>query len=139
MKRDKPHGTKSSKELGAVAVEFALILPIFLALILGVVEFGRAFSIQVSMAEGAREAARYTAIHYTEAGSLAVATQKAIDAAPIADLQPGEITISTCGPDLDAVVLIKANTTYLTGLPTLLPFLPDVMSISAKGVMRCGG
>ncbi|MCB5292802.1 TadE/TadG family type IV pilus assembly protein [Arthrobacter sp. SO3] len=139
MKRDKPRGTKRSKELGAVAVEFALILPIFLALILGVVEFGRAFSIQVSMAESAREAARYTAIHYTEAGSLAVAKQKAIDAAPIADLQPGEITISTCGPDLDAVVLIKANTAYLTGLPTLLPFLPDVMSISAKGVMRCGG
>lgn len=135
----KSRGTRTSKELGAVAVEFALILPIFLALILGVVEFGRAFSIQVSMAEGAREAARYTAIHYTETGYLAAAKQKAIDAAPIADLQPGEITISTCAPDADAVVLITANTAYLTGLPTLLPFLPDFMSISAKGVMRCGG
>lgn len=134
------HGTKKSKELGAVAVEFALILPIFLALILGVVEFGRAFSIQVSMAEGAREAARYMAIHYKETGALAAAQQKAMNAAnPIADLQAGEITISSCGPDMDAVVLIQANTDYLTGLPTLLPFLPDIMSISAKGVMRCGG
>lgn len=138
--QSKPCGNKKSKELGAVAVEFALILPIFLALVLGVVEFGRAFSIQVSMSEGAREAARYAAIHYAEAGyATAAAKQKAIDAAPIADLQPGEINISACAPNLDAVVTINANTTYLTGLPTLLPFLPDIMSISAKGVMRCGG
>lgn len=130
---------RNFREKGAVAVEFALVLPIFLALIFGIVEYGRAFSIQVSMAQGAREAARYTAIHYKDAGFLAAAKQKAIDAAPIADLQPGEITISTCGPNLDAVVLITANTAYLTGLPTLLPFLPDFMSISAKGVMRCGG
>lgn len=135
----KPGGAPKPKELGAVAVEFALILPIFLALILGVVEYGRAFSVQVSMAEGAREAARYMAIHYKEDDALAAAQQKAISAAPIADLQPGEIDISSCGPDLDAVVLIQANTAYLTGLPTLLPFLPDFMSISAKGVMRCGG
>lgn len=132
--------TNRTKELGAVAVEFALILPIFLALILGVVEFGRAFSIQVSMAEGAREAARYTAIHYTEAGSLAAAKQKAVYAAePIIKLKPSEITVSSCAPGGDAVVSITATPGYLTGLPTLLPFLPDIMNISAKGVMRCGG
>jgi len=103
------------------------------------VEFGRAFSIQVSMSQGAREAARYMAIHYTEAGAEGIAQQRAIDAAPIADLQPDEIDIGACGPDLDAVVLITADTTYITGLPTLLPFLPDIMNISARGVMRCGG
>jgi hypothetical protein len=92
------------------------------------------------MAEGAREAARYAAIHYAQDGYVpATAKQKAIDAAPIADLQPGEITISTCAPDSDANVTITANVRYLTGLPTLLPFLPDIMNISAKGVMRCEG
>ena len=137
IKRTRPN---KSKELGAVAVEFALILPIFLALILGVVEFGRAFSIQVSMAEGAREAARYMAIHYTETGSLAAAKQKAVFAAePIIKLTPGEIDVSACAPGGDAVVSITATPGYLTGLPTLLPFLPDIMNISARGVMRCGG
>jgi hypothetical protein len=92
------------------------------------------------MAEGAREAARYTAIHYAKPGYLAAtAQQKAIDAAPIADLQPGEIAITPCGKDRDAVVTINANVSYLTGLPTLVPFLPDIMNISAKGVMRCEG
>jgi len=137
--RSVPRGPKTPKELGAVAVEFALILPIFLVLILGVVEYGRAFSIQVSMAQAAREAARYTAIHYAEDDSESKATQIAIDAAPIADLDAADIDISTCGPGLDADVAIQADVHYLTGLPSLLPFLPDIMNISAKGVMRCGG
>lgn len=136
----RPRGTRKSAELGAAAVEFALILPIFLALVLGIVEFGRAFSIQVSMAEGAREAARYSAIHYADAGyTNVVAQQKAIDAAPIASLKLTDVTISSCAPGTDSIVTISAKTKYLTGLPTLVPFLPDIMSISAKGVMQCGG
>ncbi|MGO4493743.1 TadE/TadG family type IV pilus assembly protein [Arthrobacter sp. 2YAF22_2] len=136
----KPCDKRKSKELGAVAVEFALILPIFLALILGIVEYGRAFGIQVSMAEGAREAARYSAIHYADAGyTNAVAQQKAIDAAPIASLKLADVTINSCAPGSDSVVTISAKVKYLTGLPTLVPFLPDIMNISAKGVMQCGG
>ena len=90
MRKSKPAPTvRKFREKGAVAVEFALILPIFLALTFGIVEYSRAFSIQVSMAEGAREAARYTAIHYKDAGVLAAAAkQKAIDAAPIAACSP---------------------------------------------------
>lgn len=129
------------KERGAVAVEFALILPIFLALILGVVEYGRAFSIQVSMAQGAREAARDMAINYSKTGSLDAAKQTAIDAAaPIASVKTTDISVSTCASaGADAVVVINSDVNYLTGLPTLMPFLPDIMKISARGVMRCGG
>lgn len=131
---------KTGNAMGAVAVEFALILPIFLALILGVVEYGRAFSIQVSMAQGAREAARDMAINYAKTGSLAAAKQTAIDAAaPIAVVKTTDITISTCTAGADAVVIINSDVNYLTGLPTLMPFLPDIMKISARGVMRCGG
>ncbi|MDE8667141.1 pilus assembly protein [Pseudarthrobacter sp. H3Y2-7] len=141
MKRLGKHcSTRRSKEIGAVAVEFALILPIFLALILGIVEYGRAFSIQVSMAEGAREAARYSAIHYSDTGyAKSTAQQKAVDAAPIANLKLTDVDISACAPNEDSIVTISVATKYLTGLPTLVPFLPDIMNISAKGVMRCGG
>lgn len=139
-RRAKPQGAKKSKEMGAVAVEFALILPVFLMLIMGVVEFGRAFGIQISMAQGAREAARYMAIHYTDADAEATARDRAIFAAnPIADLQPGEVTIGGCTPGPNTIVTITADRAYLTGLPTLLPFLPDTLKISARGVMQCGG
>lgn len=44
----------SQAERGAVAVEFALVLPIFLPAP-GIFEFGRAFNIPVSLSEAARE------------------------------------------------------------------------------------
>jgi Flp pilus assembly protein TadG len=62
---------RSSKgsERGAVVVEFALVLPIFLILVFGVIEFGWAFSQQLDVRHGAREGARLAAVnhgHYDE-------------------------------------------------------------------------
>ena len=53
-------------ERGAAAVEFALILPILLTLVFGIVEFGWAFGQQVSLGNAAREAARTMAIHWAD-------------------------------------------------------------------------
>src|SRR5439155_18067519 len=45
-------------ERGAVAVEFALIVPILLLLVLGMIDFGRLWFTQVSLSQAAREGAR---------------------------------------------------------------------------------
>lgn len=132
-------------EKGAVAVEFALILPIFLMLVFGIVEFGRAFNIQVSLSEAARETARYTAIHSSKAGfSEADAKEVGISAAPSVPLEASDIQIaysggSACSADKSVVVTIHVATPYLTGLPGLVPGMPANLDISSKGVMRCGG
>lgn len=47
---------------GQSLVEFALILPIFMALLLGVVEFGRSAYIDNVLSQAAREAARLAAV-----------------------------------------------------------------------------
>jgi hypothetical protein len=52
---------------GQALVEFALVLPLFLLLVLGVVDFGRGIFIYAGMSNGAREGARYAIVH----GSLA--------------------------------------------------------------------
>ncbi len=136
---------KSSKENGAVAVEFALVLPIFLMLVFGIVEFGRAYNIQVSLSEAARETARYTAIHSSEAGfSAANAKAVGISAAPSVALAPANIQIAyssgtACAAGQSVVVTINVVTPYLTGLPGLIPGMPANLNISSKGVMRCGG
>ncbi|WP_426990064.1 TadE/TadG family type IV pilus assembly protein [Pseudarthrobacter sp. Y6] len=133
------------KEKGAVAVEFALVLPIFLMLVFGIVEFGRAYNIQVSMSEAARETARYTAIHYADAGfSPAAARTEGINAAPSIALKPADIQIayssgSACAAGQRVVVTINVVTPYMTGLPGLIPGMPASLDISSKGVMRCGG
>ena len=132
-------------EKGAVAVEFALILPIFLMLVFGIVEFGRAYNIQVSLSEAARETARYTAIHSSKAGfSKADAQAVGISSAPSVPLVPADIQIaysggSACAAGDSVIVTINVVTPYITGLPGLIPGLPANLDISSKGVMRCGG
>ena len=55
-------------EAGQSMVEMALVLPILLILIGGIVDFGWLFYNQLSLTNAAREGARYAAIHYTDAG-----------------------------------------------------------------------
>jgi len=49
-------------ELGQSLVEFSLVLPIFLVLIFGLVDFGRAFYAWLIVTEAAREGARAAAV-----------------------------------------------------------------------------
>ena len=41
-------------ERGAAAVEFAMIMPLLLVLVLGIAEFGRAFQVQGTLSAAAR-------------------------------------------------------------------------------------
>jgi hypothetical protein len=50
------------QERGAVAVEFALVLPILLTLVFGIIELGRLCNAQIVLSNAARKAARPMAI-----------------------------------------------------------------------------
>ncbi len=131
----------SKNQSGAVAVEFALVLPIFLVLVLGIFEFGRAFNIQISLSEAAREAARYAAIHQSDSTYTVGAAQAAgVAAAPSVDLDPGDISISSSGTSpCNVEVNIAYSTPWMTGFPGLVPGMPAELDVSGTGVMRCGG
>ena len=43
---------------GAAAVEFALLLPLLLILVFGIIDFGRMLNAQITLTEAAREGAR---------------------------------------------------------------------------------
>ena len=55
---------RTACERGQTMVEFALILPIFLILIFGIIEFGRAWGAKQSLTIAAREGARILAMPY---------------------------------------------------------------------------
>jgi Flp pilus assembly protein TadG len=58
---------------GAVAIEFALVLPIFLLLVFGVIEVGRMVMVYQILTNGAREGARYAIVPgRTEENTIAV-------------------------------------------------------------------
>jgi len=51
-----------AKEKGASAVEFAIILPVLIMLVLGIVQFGVAYNKYISLTHAAREGARLAAV-----------------------------------------------------------------------------
>ncbi len=52
---------------GAAMVEFAIVLPVLLLILMGIIEFGRAYNAQVSIQAAAREGARELALRHSSA------------------------------------------------------------------------
>jgi Flp pilus assembly protein TadG len=125
------HGHRS--ERGAAAVEFALVLPVLILLVLGLIEFSRVYNIQISLSNAAREGARSMAI-LNNAGT---AKNAAIAAAPSVTpaISTGQIAITptTCTSGGNVSVTITYNVALMTG------FFGASLPLTGKGVMRCGG
>jgi Flp pilus assembly protein TadG len=124
--------TKDSRERGAVIVEFALLLPIFLLLILGILEFGRLYNIQSTLSGAAREGVRVMALTNDSSG----ARQAVYDFAPT--LEPARMTIETpaCANPANGArttVTVKYSANLVTG------FFGQTMPLKGTGTMRCNG
>ena len=121
---------------GAAAVEFALVLPVLVALLLGIIEFGYAMYVQATIAGAAREGARALAINTSSTASAqSVAMQAALPAVTLnsSEISADSSLCSTANPS--AAVTVKINYPY-SGIAGLLP---HSITITGTGVMRCGG
>ena len=129
MKRSNSRRTERSR--GAVAVEFALVAPILLALVAGIVEFSHAYNLQISVTQAAREAARTMAIKNNQADAKAAAAAGApgLDSAAFVYT----FTPSACSSGANAGVKITYTNNTLTGL------FGSTVTLTGVGAMRCGG
>jgi len=75
-----------AKERGASAVEFAIILPVLIMLVFGIVQFGVAFNKYISLTHAAREGARLAAVGAYEEDPAAF-EQKVRDSAPSVEIE----------------------------------------------------
>lgn len=120
-------------ERGAAAVEFALILPVLVLLVLGLVEFSRVYNVQISLSNAAREGARNMAIH----NNPGQARTAAILAAPSVNptVTAGQIAVSpgTCTAGGPVTVTINYNVALMTG------FFGATIPLTGTGVFRCNG
>lgn len=71
---------------GTTMVEFALIVPVLLLLLVGILDLGRALNAYVTMSNASREGARYAMLHPTAAPS-AIASEVARRAVPLDSAQ----------------------------------------------------
>lgn len=119
-----------SSERGAAAVEFALILPILLSIVLGTIEFGRAYNTQISLTHAARETARSMAV----SGNWTKAVSLGRSAAP--SLDTDEMTFTAAPAACTAGAMVTVTIDY--PLNTITGIAED-MVLEGKAAMRCGG
>ena len=116
---------------GAAAVELALILPLLMVILGGVIDFGFAFNAQISLTHAAREGVRVEAIGDVTNPTTPAATAAAAYSAPGATWldPPG---IRECPHPDGARLEARANYDFI-----ILPFLS--LTLSSQAVMRCNG
>jgi Flp pilus assembly protein TadG len=131
---------KLRNEKGAAAVEFALVVPILLLLLLGIVEFGRIYNAQMQLTAAARDGARVMSINSVPAQSADDATAAVIASASALhpDVTSTQIAISVspsstsvCAPGSTATVTVTYPIQFLSGL------FGSSITLTGKGVMQC--
>ena len=114
---------------GAVAVEFALIVPILVMVVFAIIEFGRGYNARIELTGAVREGARALALGQSQ--------DAAIDAVVAASpgLDPVEVTSMTECPNGEDRATLVANYALIYNIPLVAEGTWD---LSITGVMRCG-
>ena len=136
---------KNVSERGSTAVEFAVILPLFLILIFSLIDFGRYFYTRVVITNASIEvASAITRGLYVEGDSVASKNQKiegvlnnvAPNLATFAQLQNGvslTVPTPTACPNANGFVTVNVSTSFTS----ISPFAPFFNSVSSQSTMRC--
>lgn len=129
---------REGREHGAVAVEFALLAPVLIMLLLGIMEFGRAYNAQVTLSSAAREGARVMAISNDPAAARSAVRGALGTLTPV--LADNKIVFNastpagakTCSAGAQMSVTVAYTLSTMTGIAG--PF-----AMQGQGAMLCGG
>jgi Flp pilus assembly protein TadG len=122
-------------ERGAAAVEFAIVLPILIVLVFGIVEFSIAYNREQGLHAAAREGARVAALPQTDQPTIVARVRSALQGVlSPSDIQAATISVTPTGnqpcdgapagthvvvtvsaPDQLAIPLVTNSTVTLTG------------------------
>ena len=139
MNRRRPRYT--GRDRGAVAVEFAILLPVLLLLIFGIIDFGRALNAQIALTQAAREGARLDALNQP---NLVPRTQAAAgglgSAASVALVY--QCKTGDGSKNVDAKVQTSYSFRFITPLGAIAAIfggsgLGSPITLTAQGVMPC--
>ena len=106
---------------GQSLVEFVLLLPVFIIILFGIIEFGRLWETMNVLTSAAREGARVAAVTSPNVAQATVAAQNVLSASNVQN-----VTISVSGPNAanEVIVTVNHNYTPITGsiIPGIGPF-----------------
>ncbi|MCZ2828435.1 pilus assembly protein [Modestobacter sp. VKM Ac-2986] len=129
-------GRRLGDERGASAVEFALIVPLLVLLVLGIVEFSHAYRVQGTLSAAAREGVRVMALQNDPAAARGTVRNAADTLSPA--ITDAQIVVSpTACPQSVTPTNVRVTITYR--MPYLTGFFGSGLTLSGTGVMRCNG
>ena len=120
--RRKRHGMRVRDDRGASALEFALVVPVLLVLIFGMIEFGLVFQAQLALTHAAREGARLASVNKYNAATVV---------ARAFPLTPAD-GLAVASADLGDAIRVTATFPYE---PQVLPWLPAI-ALHSDATMR---
>src|SRR5260370_134777 len=128
------------RDAGAAAVEFAIMLPLRLLIVFGIIDFGRALNAQVTITQAAREGARLDALNQPNVTARTQAAATGLSGV-------GVTIVSACppgsGPTANADVKVSYTFNFITPIGAIAGFfgggsgLGSSLSLTAEGVMPC--
>jgi Flp pilus assembly protein TadG len=121
-------------ERGAAAVEFALVVPLLLMLLIGIIEVSRALNTQATLSAAAREAARSMSL-VNNVAQARTAAQTAVGSLGLSS-SAISVTPATCALDgsTTVTVTITYHQTFVAGL-----LGSTGVDLTGTAAMRCGG
>lgn len=135
------------RERGAAAVEMAIVLPMLLLMLGGIIEFGRALYLQNMATNAAREGARMRALGYTTGEATTRVNSAMIGMAPGSftiqyALVQGSAGTTSANTDCPTSPLItdRQRVTVSPSFSFIFPvFGVTPPTLSSQSEMRCGG
>ncbi|WP_439936373.1 TadE/TadG family type IV pilus assembly protein [Nocardia sp. N13] len=137
---------RGRNERGAAAVEFALVVPVLLVIVIGIFNFGFVLAQQISLNNGARQAARYAVVDGPTCADVVTEARNGAETIGMSASQVPTPTVTPCSsstakPCAGAAVGTNITVTMVRSAPwtvTLFPFnLIPTPTLTGKGVMRC--
>ena len=121
------------KKRGQAMVEFALVLPIFILLLMGIMEFGLLFHQYLVVTSASREGARAAAVGGTDAEIMAVTSFAAasIDKGNLTTLVTPAIRVKGTAVTVSVTNPVTINTPIIAEM-----FPANPVSVSGATVMR---
>jgi len=129
---------RQSHERGAAAVELALLLPVLLMIVFGIIDFGRLLNAQITVTEAAREGAHAYALGGDYNQRVRTVTQTLPGTVTAT---PGTACPASPGTSNDATVTVTYRFSFVTPVGALMGMFgvapSGTKTLTATGVMPC--
>ena len=121
---------RKGKEKGQSLVEVALVIPIMLVILAGVLDLGRLYYVTVALTDAAAEGAAYAAIHPSDGDGVVDRAQTA--SSELVQIDPDQVTYDCPTMTAGTTVTVTVGYDFTLATPVINAMVPD-------GVLRLRG